>query len=327
MKPPIRRRGVVAVALGAAAGLVFLGAGIAVAGTADGPDGYTVATGGPCKGMLEVRAVPGACTHGPDAPMPGYDVKRPVPPEYPAGGPRATSVVCDGDGTSGYRVQVLYVRGRGKPSRYDEYLASFRGWASEVDGIYDTSAKQTGGTRHVRYVTGAGCEVTVTEVAIDDGRLADFGESVDAIQEQGFNRTDRKYLMFVDTDALCGVAFVVVDSSPGQDNSNNSGPSFARVDNGCWDAPPAAHELTHALGSVNGDSPNHTEYGHCTDDYDLMCYDDGPGTQMRIVCPDERQDNLLDCNKDDYFSTNPKPGSYLDKHWNTANNRFLITHS
>jgi hypothetical protein len=219
-----------------------------VAGTADRPGGYTVATGGPCKGMLEIRAVPGACTHGPDAPMPGYDVKRPVPPEYPAGGPRATSVVCDGDGTSGYRVQVLYVRGRGKPSRCDEYLASFRGWASEVDGIYDTSAKQTGGTRHVRYVTGAGCEVTVTEVAIDDGRLADFGESVDAIQEQGFDRTDRKYLMFVDTDALCGVAFVVVDSSPGQDNSNNSGPSFARVDNGCWDAPPAAHELTHALG-------------------------------------------------------------------------------
>jgi hypothetical protein len=287
-------------------------------------DGLQVSTSGPCKGMFEVRNVPGACTHGPDAPLPGLDVKRRVPPAPKATDLRTKSVICDGDGKSGNRVEVLYVRGSGKASRYNEYLASFQGWASEVDGIFDASARKTGGTRHVRYVTDSGCNVTVTQVVIADSRLADFGESVNAIKEQGYDRTDRKYLMFVDTDALCGVAFVFPDSRPGQNNINNSGPSFARVDNGCWTPGPAAHELTHALGSVNSDSPNHTDYGHCTDDYDLMCYQDGPGTVMRIICPDRAQDNLLDCNNDDYFSTNPNRGSYLDTHWNTANNRFLI---
>jgi hypothetical protein len=287
-------------------------------------DGFQVAQAGRCKGMLEVKAVPGACTHGPDAPFPGLDVKRRVPAKA-LGAQAATSVVCDGDGTSGYRVEALYVRGAGTASRYNEYLASLRGIASEVDAIYDTSARKTGGTRHVRYVTDAGCNVTVSEVVIDDGKLADFGQSVNAVQARGYNRTDRKYLMFVDTNALCGVAFVVMDSQPGQGNANNSGPSYARVDNGCWAAGPAAHELTHALGSVNSDSPNHTAYGHCTDDYDLMCYRDGPGTVLRVACPDRAQDNLLDCNDDDYFNTNPQRGSYLDTHWNTANNRFLIT--
>jgi hypothetical protein len=81
------------------------------------------------------------------------------------------------------------------------------------------------------------------------------------------------------------------------------------------------------MGAVNSDSPNHTQYGHCTDDYDIMCYQDGPGTTVRIVCPDKAQDNLLDCNHDDYFNTNPPAGSYLATHWNTANNRFLINSS
>ena len=79
------------------------------------------------------------------------------------------------------------------------------------------------------------------------------------------------------------------------------------------------------MGAVMCSSPNHTAYGHCTDDYDIMCYNDGPGTVLRIVCGDQAQDNRLDCNKDDYFNTNPPAGSYLATHWNTANNRFLLT--
>jgi hypothetical protein len=292
-------------------------------------DGFRVARSGPCKGMLEIKAVPGACSHGPDEPFPGLDVKRPVAPKYAGNTPLAKAVahniVCDGNGQSGYRVEVLYVHGSGNADRYNQYLASFRGWASEVDDIYNTSAAQTGGTRHIRYVTDSGCNIVVDDVAIDNGALNDFGNSVNAVKALGYNRTDRKYLMFVDTTALCGIAYVLIDSQPGQGNANNVGPSFARVDSGCWAGPPAAHELTHAMGAVNSDSPNHTQYGHCTDDYDIMCYQDGPGTTVRIICPDKAQDNLLDCNHDDYFNTNPPAGSYLATHWNTANNRFLIT--
>jgi hypothetical protein len=286
-------------------------------------DGFKVGTGR-CKGLFELKAVPGACTHGPDATFAGTDVAQSVAPlSSLAAAP--LSVVCDGDGQSGNRVQVLYIHGSGNADRYSQYLASIRTWTSGVDDIYSASAAQTGGVRHIRFVTDSSCNISVTDVAIANGSLSDFGNSVNAIKAAGYNRTDRKYLMYVDATALCGVAYVTLDDRPGQDNANNSGASFSRVDSGCWGSGPAAHELTHAMGAVMSSSPNHTAYGHCTDDYDIMCYNDGPGTVLRIVCGDQAQDNRLDCNKDDYFNTSPPAGSYLATHWNTANNRFLLT--
>ncbi|WP_432830323.1 ricin-type beta-trefoil lectin domain protein [Dactylosporangium sp. CA-092794] len=286
-------------------------------------DGFTAGTGR-CKGLLEVKNVPGACTHGPDAAFAGFDVKQSVAPLSSLAA-SAASIVCDGDGQSGNRVQVLYIHGSGNADRYSQYLASIRTWTSGVDDIYSASAAQTGGVRHIRFVTDSSCQIAVTDVSIANSALSDFGNSVNAIKSLGYNRTDRKYLMYVDATALCGVAYVTLDDQPGQNNANNSGASYSRVDSGCWAAGPAAHELTHAMGAVMSSSPNHTAYGHCTDDYDIMCYNDGPGTVLRVVCADQAQDNRLDCNKDDYFNTNPPAGSYLATHWNTANNRFLLT--
>jgi hypothetical protein len=85
-----------------------------------------------------------------------------------------------------------------------------------------------------------------------------------------------------------------------------------------------AHELTHTLGAVASTAPHGTPYGHCTDEWDAMCYVDGPGTVLHDVCPRSHA-ALLDCNHDDYFSTKPTPNSWLAKHWNAADNRFLIS--
>jgi hypothetical protein len=100
-------------------------------------------------------------------------------------------VVCDGDGTTGKRVQVLYAYATGTASRYAQYLASFRTWAAGVDTIYNASAQETGGVRHLRYVTTADCQVVVDEVEVPAGAMDNFSATINALKARGYNRTDR----------------------------------------------------------------------------------------------------------------------------------------
>ncbi|MFD7903599.1 RICIN domain-containing protein [Kitasatospora sp. NPDC059747] len=251
----------------------------------------------------------------------------------PAGAPQqstpaasgGSSVVCEGDGSSGNRIQVVYLHAPGN-DRYAQYLASFKKWAADVDVIYNASAQETGGARHVRFVTDSDCSASVLNVQISDAALQDFNASNDAVAAQGFNRKDRKYMMFTDAKVYCGIGTFAGDERPGQDNLSNFGPSYGRTDSGCWGGHTAAHELGHNLGAVNNSAPSTSKGGHCVYDYDLMCYSDYPYyPQMKVVCPDRAHYDRLDCTHDDYYSTDPKPGSYLSSHWNVANNRFLIT--
>ncbi len=69
-----------------------------------------------CPSGLRVTMVqPVMCTHGPDVPPLSLAVHRPVAPMAPlagaaSAGPRALAV-CEGDGNSGRRVEVVYVHG------------------------------------------------------------------------------------------------------------------------------------------------------------------------------------------------------------------------
>ncbi|SDT79450.1 RICIN domain-containing protein [Actinoplanes derwentensis] len=232
-------------------------------------------------------------------------------------------VACAGDGRTGKRVQLLYLHEAGGASRYAKFLNSFRTWAAGVDAIYDASAGETGGSRHIRYVTTPECRADVVEVQLPGGSLRSFASTIDSLRSLGYNRADRKYLMFADTNLYCGISTYVNDTRPGRGNRNNGGPSYARVDAGCWSATMAAHQLTRSLGAVLTDSPNATGAGSCTDGYDLLCGEDRTGKPMKSVCP--KQNFIrLDCGHDDYFSTNPEPDSYLADHWNVALSDFLL---
>ncbi len=253
----------------------------------------------------------------------------PAAPKPDAANPKTAAagqtVQCDGDGTTGNRVQVVYVHGPGN-DRYAEYLASFRKWAADADTIYFASAQETGGVRHIRFVTGADCTPSVLNVEVPDSALAEFGATNSALAAKGFDRRDRKYMIFADAKVYCGIGTFNGDERPGADNLSNFGPSYGRTDAGCWGGSTAAHELGHNLGAVNNSAPNTSRAAHCTDEWDVMCYSDAPYyPTMRTVCPERGHDERLDCNHDDYYHTSPRPGSYLATHWNVANNQFLMT--
>jgi hypothetical protein len=112
------------------------------------------------------------CTHGPDPAPPGLEADEPVRRlSVQAASQEMAGIDCDGDGQSGYRVQVLYVRGSDVASRYTQYLNSIRGWAGEADQIFQASAAETGGNRNLRFVQDADCRPLVPEVVVSSASM------------------------------------------------------------------------------------------------------------------------------------------------------------
>jgi hypothetical protein len=290
-----------------------------------------------------------ACLHGNDTPPPGVSLfHRPSLEELQvrttlrsssprlrglatleqatsaASVPGSAAVPCIGDGTAGNRTQVVYARSPTVPDRYASLLPAFRQWVAVVDQAVWLSAGETGGGRHLRWVTDSACQLQVAQVLLTPAGEASFDQMRTELQGLGYDRSDRKYLVWVDAAVgICGLGEVYDDQRPTTGNPNNTGPMYARVDAPCWHYA-ELHEISHTLGAVQPDSPHHSAARHCTDEADVMCYDDdasGPVT-MTVVCPPEHE-ALLDCGHDDYFSTNPPGGSYLASHWNTATSSFL----
>ena len=317
--------------------------------------GLEKADKGPCKDALEIRADNGrlqGCTHGPDPAPAGVDMQEArsiselyadapgqlAPPTAETTSATSTApglVPCVGDGISGNRVQAIYARASDRPSRYDYVKPLIGAYAGAIDRSFNDSAAETGGERHLRFVTDPGCSLNVANVTLSTAGDDDFGTMLSELRAKGYTRSDRKYLVWMDANPndtfadYCGLGHLIQDDTPSQSNLSNgvaSQPGFVgRVDPGCWGGHAEAHELIHTLGGVQGSAPNSTG-GHCTDESDIMCYDDdgaGPVT-MRSVC-DSSHERLLDCRHDDYFHTNPGRYSYLSSHWNVARSSFLTS--
>ena len=234
---------------------------------------------------------------------------------------------CSGTGTDGKRVQVLYVHEASAPSRFVDVLPVLRNEVANVDDVFAVSSEQTGGGRRVRWVHDADCLPVVQDVTVPDGALGpDFWGTVNALQALGFDDPNRKYLTFADANQFCGIGTLYNDTRLTDNYNDGYAASYARVDANCWSTAHsvAAHELTHNLGGVQQAAPHATTNGHCWDDADIMCYDDGSGIPVQQVCA-AAQEDLLDCNHDDYFSTDPAPGTFLADNWNTASSSFLDT--
>jgi hypothetical protein len=302
--------------------------------------------GTPCAGGFEVEvAGPDPCTHGPDPAPAGVDVREPrsvaelradaFAPAAKASAPAlaASLVPCIGDGASGKRVQVLYVRPANRPDRFASLRSLIATWATQASSVFDDSAAQTGGSRTIRFVTSASpeCELRIDNVTLSSAVDDSFANTVDELRDAGYDRTDRKYMVFMDANVLCGVGEIYGDDRPGQNNFNNGNGvpgQIGRTDAGCWGQladrhSVEAHELIHNLGGVQLSAPNSSGGWHCVDEYDTECYSDEPYfPTMKLICS-AAQERLLDCNDNDYFNTNPAPSSYLATHWNVADSAFL----
>jgi len=267
------------------------------------------------------------CTHGPDKPPAGFKVDKPVKSLSAHVAAESTAgITCEDDGESGYRVQVLYLYLYGSTNNIDKYRSSIQAWTADMDQIFQLSSS---GTRRLRFVHDAGCNLVVQDMAITPESINNFDAMVRELNNKGFNSERRIYLSYVDTTAagICGIGTLWNDDrANGDENFNNFGPSYSRADAGCWNGSTVAHEVMHNLGGVQLSAP-HTSGGyHCIDQYDVMCYSDSPNyPQMHLDCPSESlEEAQFDCNADDYYNVTPPAGSYLANHWNAANSRFLV---
>jgi hypothetical protein len=298
-----------------------------------------------CQGGYEIRGKANdvlGCTHGPDPAPANVDVRVPVstetlastagtlPAPAPGPGTNGNGIACTGDGITGFRVEAIYATAGGT-DRYATVAPLIQtSYAPYVEWQYRTSAAETGGEVHVPFVTAAdgsgSCAVVVRHEVLSTTADDNFSNTIAELKARGYNRTDRRYMVWMDANVLCGIGQIYRDSQAGQANANNGTyTAFGRVDAGCWGYG-EAHEMMHNLGGVQPDAPHGTPNFHCWDENDEMCYDDdgtGP-VVMQSVCP-SRDGRTFDCNHDDYFLAGvPAAGTYLSTHWNTYNSRFLV---
>src|SRR5436305_1590342 len=79
-------------------------------------------------------------------------------------------------------------------------------WAASADQVYNGSAAETGGLRHLRFVTNSSCDLAIADVQVSSSAMSNFGTMITELRQQGFNRPDRKYLVWADTNVFCGIA-------------------------------------------------------------------------------------------------------------------------
>lgn len=231
------------------------------------------------------------------------------------------SIACIGDGQDGVRVQTIFARAADVPDRFADVDNLLVEYAADVDYQINVSAAASGAGLRVRYVTND-CKLDIDRVTLSASGDNSFSATRNELRAMGYNRNDRKYLVWVDAGVgICGIAELYPDDRASESNWNNSGGMFARVDAPCWGYA-ETHEVLHTFGAVQDSAPHSTDAGHCRDENDTMCYSDTSGLSMISVCPTKPSWHV-DCNLDDYFNADPAPGSYLDTHWNAARNIYL----
>ena len=250
-----------------------------------------------------------------------------------------------GTGGSAPVISVVYAVPSDQPNRFREAAGLLQLGATQIGRFV---ALESGRRKTIRFDTGTSCGsryLRIEFVQLSQPRAAYLDSSgnpamttVRAELEQVLPASagPRNWLVYVDglVDRASGWAEILDADAPGASNPHNAGGLFAFV----WGERRAPsrrqlptytylmlHEVTHNLGGAQKSAPHSSGGWHCSDGYDLMCYDDGGPTGKQVVAclRATMLGGAYDCNQDDYFNPSPEPGSYLATHWNVYDSVFL----
>ena len=204
-------------------------------------------------------------------------------------------------------------------NRIDEVREDIRAHVRRINAVLNEAALESGNTTADLKVA---CDES-GQIRVDafpnTTHVPEMSMIVDAARAAGFDDPDVDYSIFYDGDfpGICGIAELSGDSSPGEDNANNSG-AYAVNYVDCWFGRTPMHENGHNQGAVQAGARNADGTGHCTEHEDVMCY---PSTSNE--CPDQM---YYDCGFDTYFDAAPEPREWLETHWNIGSpvNRYIV---
>lgn len=241
---------------------------------------------------------------------------------------------------TGPRIKVIYAYPSDRPNRFATMRDLIQADARDMTDIVLGASGQT---KTLRFDVGTKCGAGYVDIlSIQLPRTANAYRQLAAGGRMTQLRTDlapsvaamtgkRNYLVYADHvragDGVAGIATMYTDDRSGSTNPSNGGGLWAMAFGDGADPDflgarltTALHEVSHNLGAVQDSAPNATGAGHCSDEFDVMCYDDGgPTADMTYPCAQQ----AYDCGADDYFNPAPAPGSYLDTHWNLYRSTFL----
>jgi hypothetical protein len=243
----------------------------------------------------------------------------------------------------------------GWPADTERRLAEFRAFVREVvamaDANLDAASSGVDG-QHYRFYCIDGKKVAVQGVKLlpigDDGSFS-FQDLIDSLENRvdnglgSQNHDLRRYIYAVFVDNVAGAygpagqATLYWDDSPDPATNLNNLTNVYRARysmirlgfSATGEAGIFQHEVGHNIGAVQNSAPHSSRAGHCYDDSDVMCYEDGGpwfsgGGTMQSVCPKMPDgQEPWDCLQDDYYSPQPEEATYLATHWNTADSGWL----
>jgi hypothetical protein len=244
--------------------------------------------------------------------------------------------------------KLVYAYASDRTNRFDAWKNALQ---ANVSLIGRFMGAQSGGRKTPRFDMGTDCgpEYADIQVVALPGTRASYAMNLTALAtavaaEVPAVEGQRNVVVLADQMSSApahnwyGVGQYRDDERPGSINVNNLGGYFSALwvpdaeplpagsGTGWW-AEGFLHEMTHNLGAVGSHAPHASTEGHCYDEWDLMCYDDGGLPQpLTYGCPDipgvMRQ--VYDCGGDDYFNVAPTSG-YLVSNFNVYDNRFLAS--